>query len=101
MFIEIVRVGRLLIVGSAIASETIALQAQVLVQLIPLGLQGLSNIVCKAGAGFGENVSQDLQVSSEKDLQKSAQPSETILQVFQDQVKFTSDMSYALVKLCP
>ena len=98
MFIEIVRVGRLLIVGSAIASETIALQA---VQLIPLGLQGLSNIVCKAGAGFGENVSQDLQVSSEKDFQKSAQPSETILQVFQDQVKFTSDMSYALVKLCP
>jgi len=82
-----------LIVRSASASEIIALQVQVLVQLIPLGLQGLSNIVWKAGAGFGENVSQDLQVSSEKDLKKSAQFSETILQVFQDQVKFTSDMS--------
>ena len=38
---------------------------QVLVQLILLGLQGLSNLVWKAGAGFGENVSQDLQVPSE------------------------------------
>jgi hypothetical protein len=76
-----------------VPSETIALQAQVLVQLIPLSLQGLSNIVWKAGAGFGENVSQELQVSGEKDLHKSAQSSETILQVFQDLVKFTSDMS--------
>jgi hypothetical protein len=58
-------------VESASASETIALQVQVLVQLIPLGLQGSSNIVWKAGASFGENVSQDLQVSSEMDLQKA------------------------------